>query len=318
MNYILKSKIKEILFRNSSGVKIYKMFATVVSKLRSRLSDEEYVLNAFKENNGVVLNLKEPRTFNEKLLWLSLHDRAPLKTLCADKYRVRRYVEEQGYGYILNDLYAVYESVESIDYGKLPRVFFMKTNHDSGTYALVDQDQPATVEKAKVCMRKALRRNYYSESREWQYKDIKPLVLCEKYIDEIGDQGLIDYRFFCFNGRTAFVAVDLGTTDASGKHAFDAKRNLYSRDFELLEARLKRNPFDPMLVSKPGNYDKMVDIAESLAKPFAHVRVDLYNVNGKIIFGEMTFCNGGGMQVLSPEEFNMQIGELIDISAIGS
>lgn len=314
MNYRLKSLAKKLLFQNALGIKLYKRVAAVVSKHRSSMTDEEYVLNAYQENNGIVLDLKEPKTFNEKLLWISLHDHDPLKTMCADKFRVREFVTEKGYGHILNELYAAYSTVDEIEYHKLPQVFFMKTNHDSGTYALVDQNVPDTVKKAEAIIKKALQKNYYHESREWQYKDIKPLVICEKYIDEADANGLIDYRFFCFGGKVGFVAVDMGTTDASGKHAFDAKRNLYSCDFELLEAKLKRENFDPALVKKPENYEEMVRIAEDLSKPFKHVRVDLYNVNGKIIFGEMTFCNGGGMQRLTPDEFNLEIGKLMDIS----
>ena len=314
MNYKLKSFFKTVLFKNTLGVKIYKGIAAIVSKHRSNLTDEEYVLNAYRENNGIALNLAEPKTFNEKLLWLSLHDHLPLKTKCADKLLVREFITEKGYGHILNELYAAYDSVENIEYDKLPQVFFMKTNHDSGTYALVDQCAPSTIKKAEELIKKALKKNYYYESREWQYKDIKPHVLCEKYIEEAATHGLVDYRFFCFAGKTGFVAVDMGTTDPSGKHAFDAKRNLYNRDFELLNAKLKREHFDPSLLKKPENYEEMVKIAEDLAKPFKHVRVDLYNVNGKIIFGEMTFCNGGGMQRLTPDEFNLEIGMLIDLS----
>jgi len=316
MNHKTKNVIKKVFFKNPLGVKIYKLAAAIMRKRRSGMSDEEYVLNAYLENNGITLNLKEPKTFNEKLLWISLHDHDPLKTVCADKYSVRKFIEEKGHGHILNELYATYGSVEEIEYHKLPQVFFMKTNHDSGTYALVDQSAPNTVKKAEAIMRNALQKNYYYESREWQYKDIKPLIICEKYIDEAAENGLLDYRFFCFNGKVGFVAVDMGTTDPSGKHAYDAKRNLYSRDFEVLEAKLKREHFDPKLLKKPDNFGEMVKIAEDLAKPFVHVRVDLYNVNGKIIFGEMTFCNGGGMQRLTPDAFNLEIGALMDISGV--
>ena len=237
-----------------------------------------------------------------------------LKTKCADKFLVREFIKEKGYADILNELFGVYERVEDIDYEKLPDKFFMKTNHDSGTYALVDKSNPDSIKRAESLISKALNNNYYFESREWQYKDIKPLILCEKYLETCDDAGLVDYRFFCFDGKIGFVAVDIGTTSATGKHAYDARRNLYNRDFELLNAKLKREHFDKNLVSRPQNYEKMVEIAENLSKPFKHVRVDFYNINGKIIFGEMTFCNGGGMQVLTPEEFNLEIGNLIKIS----
>lgn len=314
MNHNLKNAIKKVLFKNNMGVKFYSEISSMVRKNRRNLSDKEYVITAFKENNGTVLDLDTPRTFNEKLLWLSLYDRDPLKSICADKFVVRQYVKQNGYEDILNELYGVYNSVDEINYSKLPQLFFMKTNHDSGTYALVHQSKPKTIKKATEHIGHAMQRNYYYDSREWQYMDIKPLVLCEKYIEVDEPYGLVDYRFYCFNGQIGFVAVDIGTTSPSGKHSFIANRNLYDRDFNLLDAKLKREHFNHSLISKPENYDRMLQIAEKLSAPFKHVRVDLYNVHGKIIFGEMTFCNGGGMQVLEPLSFNLEIGKLIDTS----
>lgn len=266
---------------------------------------------AYQENNGVELNLTHPRTFNEKLLYLSLHDRTPLKTMCADKYRVRDYVCSCGLSSILNELYGVFPSTDAIDLRQMPQCFFMRANHDSGTYALIDQSHSKATVQAFRKIDQALSRNYYQESREWQYKDIAPLVLCEKVLSTDDPLGLCDYRFFCFEGKVGFLCVDIGTTRASGKHSYTAKRNLYNRDFTLLDARLKRDPFDSSLLHCPTCYQEMLDIAETLSKPFHHVRVDLYCVNNRIVFGEMTFCHSGGMQMLEPMSLNMEMGDLI-------
>lgn len=312
MNYKIKKFFKNALYGTHAGRAIYKFCGDITRKCRKSISDEDYLKKSFRENNGLELNLAEPRTFNEKLLWLSLHDRTPLKTLCADKYRVREYLEKAGFASILNELYGVYHSTSEIDFSTLPKKFVLKTNHDSGTYVIVDQDDPST-QKEIGKLDIALGKNYYLESREWQYKDIQPVILCEKFIETDEPYGLADYRFFCSNGNILFVAVDIGTTESNGKHGYFAKRNLYNEEFFPVDAKLKREPFDKDLVPKPQNYDEMVRIAKTLSEPFKHVRVDLYNVQSKIIFGELTFVNGGGMQLLEPPEFNLAIGDMIDL-----
>ena len=316
MNYKIKNFIQNELFKTEIGLKVYSLIAGIVRSKRQNMTDEEYVKNSFRENNGIDLNLDSPKTFNEKLLWLSLHDRNPLKTRCADKYLVRDYIEECGFHDILNEVYGVFENVDDIDLSKMPEKFFIKTNHDSGTYALINKSKADEIPKAFEKIRKSLKRNYYYESREWQYKDIKPLAICEKYIETDDPLGLVDYRFFCFNGEIGFIAVDIGTTDASGKHAMFARRNIYDADFKYLDAKMKREGFDKNLIKKPKNFERMKDIAKKLSNPFKHVRVDFYNTNGKIIFGELTFCTGGGIQLLEPDDFNMRIGDLIDIGDV--
>ena len=167
MNHIIKTKIKNILFASETGHKFYRLIGDLVQKKRNSLSDEEYVKIMFRENTGVKLNLEHPITFNDKLLWLSLYDHNPLKTQCADKYMVREYVTKAGYGYILNELYGVYDNTENILIEDMPDRFFIKTNHDSGTYAIIDKNDPSTL-KAFKRIETALHKNYYYESREWQ------------------------------------------------------------------------------------------------------------------------------------------------------
>lgn len=313
MNYKLKNKIKKVLFATETGHKFYKLMGKSVQNKRKKLSDREYIELSFKENTGKNINIDNPVTFNDKLLWLSLYDRDPLKTKCADKVLVRDYVKECGYEEYLNTIYGVYDNVKDIDFSTMPEKIMVKTNHDSGNYALIDKNDAKTMESLKK-IQKALKKNYYDESREWQYKDIEPKIICEKYIETTEKYGLIDYRFYCFDGIIGFIAVDIGTTGNDGKHSYVAKRNLYDKNFNIIPgAKLKRENFDSNLIKKPKNFEKMKEIAINLSKGFKHVRVDLYNVDGHIIFGEMTFCNGGGMQLLEPEDLNVSIGKMINL-----
>ena len=156
MKYKTKRIIKSIFLNNRLGKKLYADFSHIARKKRMKLSDEEYIKMSFKENTGGELNLNNPMTFNEKMIWLSLHDRDELKVKCADKYKVRDYISERGYSHILNDLYGVYDSTNEIDFSKLPSRFFIKTNHDSGTYALIDQNDKKNIKRKLSHIKKSL------------------------------------------------------------------------------------------------------------------------------------------------------------------
>jgi hypothetical protein len=314
MNHKFKLAIKQYLLPNKVGHHIYLYVSKIVRIIRRNLSDEEYFKKSFYENNGIELNLDQPKTFNEKLIYLNLHDHSKLKSQCADKIAVRNYVRQCGLGHLLNDIYGIYNSPEDILFDKLPGRFYVKCNHDSGCYYLYDKDKKF---EKKVFIKKfytALKNNYYYESREWQYKAIIPKIICEKVIECKDQIGLLDYRFFCIHGEVAFIAVDMGTTTQDGGHSYDARRNIYDNKFHYIDVKIKREHFDKDLIKKPENFDKMVEYAEKLAKPFIHVRVDFYNTEGKIVFGELTFCSGGGMQIIEPYEYNLFFGSKINLN----
>lgn len=270
----------------------------------------------YKENTGLELNLTNPKTFNEKLWWLKLNNRDPLMTVCSDKYQVRDYVNEKGLSHILNRLIGVFDNAEDIMFNELPDKAFIKTNHTSGINYLWNISNSKKFNRKKVVnyLNKNLKRNYFLQSREYNYKNIPPKIVIEEYIEDDSRLGLIDYRFFCFKGNVELLFVDIDVAAKDGTHNYNSKRNIYDRDFRFLkDLKASREQFNASLLEKPKNYELMVEYAEILSEPFEFCRVDFYNIDGKIIFGEITFYPGGATQILSPIEWEYKLGELIDL-----
>lgn len=287
------------------------------AKLRKAMNicDVEFAKMRYKEKMGKELNLENPVTFSEKLWYLKLSNRDPLMTKCSDKYLAREYVRECGLAHILIELYAVYDSVAEIDFDKVPTPCFFKCNHTSGYNAIYDRSKQFDIRDFKRKFKFMLTQNYYINSREWNYKNIKPRIICERVLEDPSSKvGIIDYRFFCFNGSAKFMTVNIGTSAKDGTHSKAALRNLYDLDFNLLDVRINRQPFPPELVPKPNNLAEMCTYAETLSKPFPHCRVDFYNIDGTIYFGEMTFYSGGGFNKIEPKEWDIKMGQWIDIS----
>ena len=236
--------------------------------------------------------------------------------MCSDKYWVRDYVKMCGFPDILIELYGVYDKFEDIDFEKLPNRFFIKTNHGSGTNIIYDKSKNFDFEKYKKLFNKSLNNNYYYVHREWGYKNIEPKIICEKVLVEKNRKVPLDYKLFCFNGRVEYVTVNLASSDENGNHMETVEKNFYDRDFNYIDVRFSDDNFDPSLIQKPKNYDKMVEIAEKLSSPFPEVRVDLYNIDGKIYFGEMTFYHNGGYNESTPKDFVVKMGKKIKLPSI--
>lgn len=269
----------------------------------------------FKKNYLYSFDLDNPVTFNEKLWWLHIFNRDPLSTVCTDKVLVRDYVSKCGLEHILNEVYAVYNQPEDIKLELLPNEFFLKCNHLSDGNIWCKDKSEFPINEVKKKLKKLIRKNYYWNSREWNYKNIEPKILCEKVLkDKDSTIGLVDYRFFCFDGKAEFLAVDIETTSADGSHFAGAKRNLYDLEFNNLNIQLRRPNFDESIVKKPGNFDTMIEYAEKLASPFVACRVDFYNIDGKIIFGEITFHQGGSHDI-TPSKYQHSWGELINLKS---
>ncbi|MFA7744109.1 ATP-grasp fold amidoligase family protein [Salinicoccus roseus] len=282
------------------------------------MADEKYAKIKYKENTGKKLNINEPKTFNEKLWWLKLNNRDSLMTKCSDKLKVREYVADQGLKEILNPLIDSFKKPEEINFSKLPPKAFIKVNHSSGTNYLWDKDNSMKFNREAFNKKfnKALESNYYLQSREFNYKDIEPCIIIEDYISDDTSHGLLDFRFFCFNGKVKIIQVDIDVAGEDGSHNPGSRRNIYDADFNYLEeVRAKRENFDPNLVQKPKNFNLMKKYAEILSDPFPFCRVDLYNIKGNIIFGEMTFYPGGGTQIFDPYEWEVKLGDYIDLSS---
>ena len=258
---------------------------------------------------GRRLNLKNPRRYTEKLQWYKLYYRDPLMVQCADKGDVREYVKSKGLGDILTKCYGVYDRVEDIDFESLPNQFVMKdTLGGGGNSVIIVKDKASfDIEAAKAQMQKWVNRPAHIRGggREWPYYSGKNhRIIIEEYLNQKNDD-LADYKFFSFNGKSEFLYY---IKDRNlGDHGALAVLN---RDFERLDVQsltqnvLNENP------DKPVNYHKMVEIADLLSKDFPHVRVDLYNLQGKIYFGELTFYGASGYQKFAPDEFDFEMGNV--------
>lgn len=313
MIFHIKNKVRKLSYTNNFINKLYLIANRIKVLLLLPLSDEKFAKIKYKENTGRKLDLENPKTFNEKLWWLKINNRDPLLTICSDKVKVREYVRKCGLGHILNEVYGVYDSADDIDFDKLPDKAFIKTNHGSGINIIWDRNKPFDINKFRKKFNRALKQNYYWQSREWNYKNIEPKIIVEKLLEDRENRSLIDYRFLCFDGVVRMIFVDIETAAEDGSHNPYARRNVYDRNFNYLNIKVKREQFDSSIIKKPRNFDKMIEYAEKLSKPFVFCRVDLYNINGNIYFGEITFYPGGATQIVEPEEWERRMGDWIDL-----
>ena len=277
------------------------------------IGDEAFAQIKYWEATGKALNLKNPTTFNEKLWWLKFNYRHPLMTQCSDKVKVRDYIKDLGLEHILTDIEGVYSKAEDIPFDKLDGKFFIKCNHVSGTNAVYDSNKPDAFHHSRFVkeFNSALSKNYYHQSREWNYKNIEPKILVERFIET--EEKLLDYKIFCFHGEAKLMFIDMDVAAEDGKHNPYPKRNIYDRNFVLQDFTMFLPNFDESLVKKPNNLGQMLKIAEKIAVPFPFCRVDLYNNNGEIKFGEVTFYTGGGTKQFSSEEADLMIASWIKL-----
>ena len=269
--------------------------------------DKLYLKLKFRLVMGQKLDLKNPKTFNEKLQWLKLYNRRPEYTMMVDKYAVKQYVADKiGDEYIIPTL-GVWDSVESIDWDSLPNQFVLKTTHGGGGCGVVIcKDKPTfDIETAKQKLQKSLDSDIYLNFREWPYKDVPKRIIAEQYMADESGIELKDYKFFCFNGRVQCFKVDF---DRFINH----KANYYDREGTLLPFGEKVFPPDfDRVFDKPKNFDSMISLAERLSEDVSFVRVDFYNSNGHVYFGEITFFPAAGFGKFEPEEWDETLGEFL-------
>jgi len=271
----------------------------------SLIPDKQYTSWHFRRKLGYGIDWKDPKTFNEKLQWLKLYWNEPLATICADKYQVRDYIIELGLEDILNNIYGVYNSVEEIDIDKLPNAFVLKATHASGLNIICKDKSKIDWDKAFREMRRWFKINYYNFNRERMYKDIIPRIICERYLDNEDNQSLIDYKFLCFNGEPLISFVCLDRFDELKVDFYDIGWNKipFSRHY----------PNSSYEIPRPELYEAMLEICKVLSQQFPFVRVDLYEVKGKIYFGELTFIPGNGTEEFTPFEYDKMLGDLIQL-----
>lgn len=271
------------------------------------LSDEQVINIQYRTVLKRKPNLKEPKRFTEKLQWYKLNYRTPLMTQCADKYLVREYIKEKGYENILVQLYKVCNSYEEIDFEKLPQSFVIKSNKGSGTNLFIQDKESVDLSNIREPIMSWNTVNTILMGREWAYKDIKHRIVIEEMLVDKSNttSELNDYKFLCFNGSVKYIWVD---TDRQTDH----RRNFYDLEWNLLDVQ-SDYPLSKENIPKPGGFDYMVEIAETIAKDFPFVRVDFYWVNGKVYFGEITFYPWSGCVQFKPDSFDYRLGELFQL-----
>lgn len=274
------------------------------------IPDETYLKIMFRLRTGNKLNLVSPRTYDEKLQYLKLHDRKKIYTTIVDKYAVKEYVAERiGHQYIIPTL-GVWDRFDDIDFDALPDQFVLKCTHDSGGLVICPDKKTLDLDRAKRVISQSLKTNFYYVGREWPYKDVKPRIIAEKYMkQQEGIPDLIDYKFFCFDGKPVYIMT------VRGGHGTNSKtlRRLYDTNWVKQDIGLHGGSNVIETEEKPKTFEMMLRLSETLSKGFKHIRVDLYEIDGAIFFGELTFFHQSGFETFDPAEWNLRLGELIKI-----
>lgn len=293
----IKSKLKKIVYG-------------LIKKMKF-LPPEFYVKIYYEYYTGKKLNLKNPQEFNEKIQWLKVYYKPKILNTLVDKHAVKAYVKEKIGAQYLNETLAVYDKVADVDFRELPNQFVIKGVHGCHFNLIVDDKSKMDNFKSRLKLFKWMHKNqYYRGGLEWAYKDVKPRLLAEKYLSEMGKEAISDYKFYCFSGEPRFLQIDLERGHEANQRCF------YDIDW-------KKTDFNKGIVSnyegeleKPENFEEMITVTRKLADKFPFVRVDLYNLNGKIVFGEMTFYPGDGRIDFAPDKYNKIVGDMITLPQI--
>lgn len=270
------------------------------------IPDKLYLQLLYRRIFNKKLDLNNPKSFNEKLQWIKLYDRRPEYTMMVDKYAVKEYVAGKiGKKYIIPTL-GIWDKPEDIEWDNLPNQFVLKCTHDSGGLVICRDKDKLDKEAAIKKLSESLKRNYYIAGREWPYKNVPRRIIAEKYMEDVSVGELPDYKFFCFDGvvKALFIGTERGTGDV--------KFDFYDADFNHLDF-VQEHPMAGKVLPKPQHFEKMKELASQLSQGIPHVRVDFYNINGDIYFGEMTFFHHGGVIPFHPEEWDYTFGSWIKL-----
>lgn len=280
----------------------------VIKEITKLLPDRVFIDLKYYKRFHRFPNWKNPRTFNEKIQWLKLHDRNPLYTTIVDKYEAKKYITDKvGPEYVIPS-YGVWEHYDEIDFSRLPDRFVLKTTHDCGGVVICQDKSSFDYFYAKTFLESHLKNNYYYEGREWPYKNVKPRILAEAYLEDKEAHDLKDYKFFAFNGvpKAMFIASD--RQDKNQETKFD----FFDMDFNRLDViNGHPNSFSPP--QRPASFDKMKKLTGELSKGFPHLRVDFYEVNSKTFVGELTLSHFSGIVPFEPENWDYTFGDWIEL-----
>lgn len=273
------------------------------------MSDELYLKLCYRAVFHKKLDLKNPKTYNEKLQWMKLHDRNPLYRTLVDKYAVREYVAKNvGEEYLIPMVGGPWKDPDEIDFDALPEQFVLKCNHGSTTNIICKDKSKLDIPATKAKLKKWLGMSWYWFGREWPYKDLKPCVYAESYMEDAEVGELRDYKFFCFGGKPRYMLLSTDRADATKP----TRGDFFDMDFGHMPFH-KKHPNAPVMPEKPRNFEKMRDLAARMSADLPAVRIDLYDVNGRIYFGEYTFFSASGFGPFQPDEWDEKLGSLIPL-----
>lgn len=301
---ILKRKFKTVV-NNPKALLIKLLYS--VSPL---LPDALYLKLLFPLHTGYKLNLENPKTYNEKLQWLKINYRKPMMTTMVDKYEAKNYARDIiGDEYIVKTL-GVWDDFEQIDFDLLPSRFVLKTTHDQGGVVIVHDKNNFNKEEARKKLTKHLKFKHFYLTREWPYKNVKPRIMAEEYLENTGIGELRDYKFFCFHGEPKLMYI------SHGKEIGKLYLNHFDLDFNKLDISRANYPKTSLDCEKPTSFELMKDLAKEISSNLPHVRVDFYEILGKPYLGELTFYQGGGLESFTPLEWDYKLGSWLDLSKI--
>lgn len=278
------------------------------SKITHLIPDKIFLRIKYRRKFGVKLSFKSPKTFNEKLQWLKVYNRKQLYTTMVDKFEAKKYVASViGKEYTIPTL-GIYDSFDEIDFDTLPDQFVIKCTHDSGGLVICRDKSKLNIEKTKEKICNCLKNNYYYGGREWPYKNVKPRIIIEKYMEDKNSKTMRDYKIFCFSGKPKILYLSEGLEDHS-----TASMSFYDMNMQLTDCR--RSDYKPLNYKpqKPKNFEKMKEFSSLFSKNIPHLRVDWYEVNGKLFFGEFTFTTCGGYVPFAEEKWNKRMGSWIKL-----
>lgn len=270
------------------------------------LSDELHTKLKYRLKMGRSLNLNNPQTFTEKLSWLKLYDHDPRYLALVDKWDVMEHVANTiGSNYCVKK-YGVWDSFDEIDFDALPDQFVLKSTNDSGSTVICKDKSTFDKAAAREKLNCSKKRSYYWYNREWQYKHLKHRILAEEYLTDASGDGLIDYKFFCFDGKPEFMFIATGR--ATGNTRFD----FFDMDFQWIPVK-QHYPNADVRPSKPAHFEEMKELAQKLSQGLKHVRVDFFLANDQVYFGELTFVHFGGYERFEPSQYDYEFGKLLTL-----
>lgn len=288
-----------------------KLIARLINSLSFRgllnwMPDSLLLKIVFRLRVGYKLDLKNPKTFNEKLQWLKINNRNPLYTQLVDKYEVRKYVSQKIGEEHLIPLLGLWNDYDEIDFSSLPNQFVLKCTHDSGGVVICRDKSKFDYETAKKKINESLKRNYFWTLREWPYKNVKPRIIAEKFMEVNSAVGLPDYKIFCFNGdpKIWFTVTNRSNGDPRcDYYDFEGNRLPFEQGYKNSDAPIEL----------PSNLAQMQECAKKLSEGMPHCRVDFYSVNEQVYFGELTFFDSSGMEPFEPREWDEKLGSWIKL-----